>query len=223
MVMRRTYGSYNDGCASAHALDLVGERWALIVVRELMLGAKRFVDLQHDISGISPAVLSQRLRTLEEVGIVVRRALPKPARVTVYDLTEWGHGLEAVNTALSQWAIGSPRLPFGADMSPDTLVLAMRSHARALPRAARSLQVVLALTDSRAEGRELSEYVASLDAQGTVITKGSVPDDVDARVSATTRSWKALIIGGQPLTPGEELTVEGDLQAVQALLDATRL
>ncbi|MEO7848894.1 MAG: helix-turn-helix domain-containing protein, partial [Arachnia sp.] len=91
MAARRSYGSYNDGCASAHALDLIGERWALIVVRELLLGPKRFVDIQRDIPGIGPAPLSQRLQDLEDAGVVVRVTLPEPARVVVYDLTEWGH------------------------------------------------------------------------------------------------------------------------------------
>ena len=78
MATRRTYGSYDDGCAAAHALDLVGDRWALIVVRELVLGPKRFADLRADVPGISPSVLAQRLRELEEVGVVVHDELPRP-------------------------------------------------------------------------------------------------------------------------------------------------
>ena len=97
MSSRRTYASYNDGCAAAHALDLIGDRWTLIVVRELILGPKRFAELQRDLMGISPAILSQRLRDLEDRSIVVRRSLPAPARVDVYELTNWGKQLEAVN------------------------------------------------------------------------------------------------------------------------------
>ena len=104
--------------------------WTLILVRELLLGPKRFVELQRDIIGISPTVLSQRLRDLEVRGIAARHTLPAPARVDVYELTAWGLRLEAVNAALSMWAVGSPTLPRDADMSPDTLVLAMRAHAR---------------------------------------------------------------------------------------------
>lgn len=224
VATRRTYGSYNDGCASAHALDLIGERWALIVVRELLLGAKRFVDIQRDIPGIGPAVLSQRLHDLEEVGIVVRRTLPRPARLMVYDLTDWGRDLEAVNAALSLWAIGSPRLPLEADMSPDTLVLAMRAHARPLAHDDRSLRVGLALTDSRVADTTPFTYLASLTRHGTSLTKQPLPDGVDALVNTTTRAWKGLLIGGDHLLgSGRDTSIEGNREAVLALLDATRL
>ena len=221
MVTRRTYGSYNDGCASAHALDLIGERWALIVVRELMLGAKRFLDLQRDIPGIGPGVLSRRLRDLEESGVVVRRTLPRPAQVAVYELTEWGHDLEDVNAALSRWAVRSSSLPLEADMSPDTLVLAMRAHARPAPAGAPARRVGLRLTDSRTAGHGPVEYLATVDPGGTTVTRQAVPGDVDARVDATTHAWKAVVIGGAAGDQG--IVVSGDAAAVRALLDATRL
>jgi DNA-binding HxlR family transcriptional regulator len=225
MAGRRTYGSYNDGCASAHALDLIGERWALIVVRELLLGPKRFVDIQRDIPGIGPGPLSQRLQELEETGIVERRILPEPARVTVYDLTAWGRGLEAVNTALSMWAVQSPRLPFEADMGPDTLVLAMRAHARPLPADALDRTVALELTDSRATDRKAVTYLATLTSTGTgtVINKVSSPSGFDAQVRSTTRAWKNLIIGGAALDNTDGVTITGDHKAVLALIQATKL
>lgn len=223
MTARRSYGSYNDGCASAHALDLIGERWALIVVRELLLGPKRFVDIQRDIPGISPAPLSQRLHDLEDSGIVVRRTLPEPARVLVWDLTDWGRGLEAVNTALSLWAVQSPRLPLEADMSPDTLVLAMRAHARPLPKGEPSRRVTLKLRDSRFGDREPTEYLAVLSDQQSTITKTISADAVDAEVSTTTRAWKAVIIGGASVGDSEAVTVTGHRSAVQVLVDATKL
>lgn len=223
MATRRTYGSYNDGCASAHALDLIGERWALIVVRELLLGPKRFVDIQRDIPGIGPAALSQRLQGLEEAGIAVRRKLPMPTHVTMYDLTDWGRDLERVNTALSLWAARSPRLPLDADMSPDTLVLAMRAHARPLAPAARSWRVALKLTDSRVADREPVEYLATLATEGTSITKMFGSGAVDALISSTTWAWKTLIMGGNPLGSREDITTEGDREAVLALLDVTKL
>lgn len=223
MAGRRTYGSYNDGCASAHALDLIGERWALIVVRELLLGPKRFVDIQRDIPGIGPGPLSQRLQELEETGIVERRLLPEPARVTVYDLTEWGRGLEAVNTALSLWAVQSPRLPFEADMGPDTLVLAMRAHARPLPAGSPDRTVALKLTDSRIDGRETVAYLATLTSTGSSINKTAATDRADTEVSSSTRTWKSLIIGGAPLDRVEGITITGNQESVRALIDATKL
>lgn len=223
MAARRSYGSYNDGCASAHALDLIGERWALIVVRELLLGPKRFLDLQRDIPGIGPAVLTQRLQDLEEAGIAVRVTLPAPARVVVYDLTEWGRGLEAVNTALSLWAVGSPRLPFDADMGPDTLVLAMRAHARPLPEGTPECRVSLKLTDSRVAGREPVEYLATMTTTGSTITKTTAVGIVDSRISSTTRAWKTVIIAGASIESEDDIAVTGNRNAVQMLVNATKL
>ena len=116
-----------DGCGIAHASDLLGQRWALLVVRELLLGPKRFTDLRAGIPDISPNVLGQRLRDLEETGIVARRKLAPPAAVQVYELTEWGRELEPAILSLGLWASHSPGFPQGASMGPDSLVLALKS------------------------------------------------------------------------------------------------
>jgi DNA-binding HxlR family transcriptional regulator len=109
---------YNDACGAAHALDLVGERWALLVMRELMLGPKRFSDLKADLAGISSNVLTQRLEGLEAAGIVLRRKLPPPAAAQVYELTPWGYEAEPIFQVLGRWAARSPshdpRLPLSA-------------------------------------------------------------------------------------------------------------
>ncbi len=109
---------YEDACATAHALDLVGERWALLVMRELMLGPRRFSDLRASLPGISANVLTQRLEGLEAAGVLVRRKLPPPAATQVYELTEWGYESEPIFQALGRWAARSPThdpsLPFSA-------------------------------------------------------------------------------------------------------------
>lgn len=118
---------YDDGCATAHALDLIGERWALLIVRELLFGPKRFTDLRGGIPGASPNVLSHRLRELEEVGVVHRRKLPPPAPAWVYELTEWGRELEPVITSLGRWGGRSPSLRHDAALSVDSLMLALKT------------------------------------------------------------------------------------------------
>src|SRR4051812_38417759 len=118
---------YFDGCAAAHALDLVGERWALLVVRELLLGPKRFTDLRVGIPHASPNVLSQRLRELEDAGVVRRGTLPPPAASRIYELTEWGKGLKPVIIALGNWGARSPHLKRGPDMSVDCYALALKT------------------------------------------------------------------------------------------------
>src|SRR5215208_6978563 len=108
MVAMRTYC---DGCAAAHALDLVGERWALLVVRELLLGPKRFTDLRAGLHNASPNVLAQRLRELERAGVVRRRKLPPPAASRVYELTEWGEDLGRFIPRLGRGGPASPSRP----------------------------------------------------------------------------------------------------------------
>jgi DNA-binding HxlR family transcriptional regulator/putative sterol carrier protein len=90
-------------CSVAHALDLVGERWALLIVRELILGAKRFRELHEGLPGISTNVLSNRLKELETTGVIRRRLLPRPGSGTVYELTEYGQELEDIVVALGRW------------------------------------------------------------------------------------------------------------------------
>ena len=105
MGSKRTYG---DACGIARALDVLGERWALMIVRELLLGPKRFTDLKAGLPHVSPNVLAQRLRDLEAIGVVRHHKLPPPAASQVYELTDWGTQLESVIMALGRWAARSP-------------------------------------------------------------------------------------------------------------------
>jgi DNA-binding HxlR family transcriptional regulator len=120
----RTYG---DPCGIARALDLIGERWALLVVRELLLGPKRFTDLRAGLPHLGPDILSQRLRELESAGVVRRAQLPPPAGARVYELTDWGHELEPIVLGLGRW--GS-RAPFPKDhgaLGVDAFMLALKT------------------------------------------------------------------------------------------------
>jgi DNA-binding HxlR family transcriptional regulator len=122
MTTLRTYG---ERCAAARALDLVGERWALLIVRELLLGPKRFTDLRDGMPNARPSVLSQRLRELEEGGVIQRRKLGPPARTAVYELTEVGRQLESVVIALGRWGRLLPT-PTGTTHTVDSLILALK-------------------------------------------------------------------------------------------------
>src|SRR5579859_6025070 len=120
----RTYG---DPCGIARALDLVGERWALLIVRELVLGPKRFTDLRAGLPGSSPDVLTQRLRELEGAGVVRRSKLPPPAGSRVYELTEWGSGLEPALLALGRWGSRAPFPAEAGELGVEATVLALRT------------------------------------------------------------------------------------------------
>src|SRR3954451_8000819 len=100
--------TYGDRCGIARALDVLGDRWALLVIRELLLGPKRFTDLRIGLPHVTPDVLSQRLRELEADGVVRRAKLPPPAGAQVYELTDRGRALEPVILELGRWGIVAP-------------------------------------------------------------------------------------------------------------------
>jgi DNA-binding HxlR family transcriptional regulator len=125
MARRRTYG---DACGIARALDIVGERWALMVVREMLLGPKRFTDIREGLPHVSPDVLAQRLRELETAGVVRKRTLPPPAASQVYELTPSGLALEPAIVELGRWGGANAAPPEeGMGMSLDSHVVSLRT------------------------------------------------------------------------------------------------
>ena len=123
MTTARRYG---DPCGIARALDVVGDRWALLVVRELIFGPKRFIQLRHGLPGVSPNVLSQRLRDLEDAGVMHREVLGQPASVAVYELTAQGRALEPVLLELAGWGSQQPMTAPG-ELSVSALLLALQT------------------------------------------------------------------------------------------------
>ena len=206
---RRTY---DDGCAAAHALDLVGERWALLVVRELLLGPKRFTDLRAGLPGASPNVISQRLRDLEGAGIVRRRKLPPPAASRVYELTEWGEELEPVIVRLGRWGARSPSKPRDAALGVDSLVLSMRTMFD--PRATEGFGASYELRFGE------DRFRALVDDGRFEISRGSA-EGADAIVEADSNTLAGLLYAGRPLAEALEsgdLKVEGNRAAFERFL-----
>jgi DNA-binding HxlR family transcriptional regulator len=124
MATNRTYG---DRCGVARALDIVGERWALLVVRELLLGPKRFTDLRGGLPHLGADILSHRLRELEQAGVVRRRKLAPPAGSRVYELTEWGRRLEPVVIELGRWGSRAPVPSAEAEIGADATMIALKT------------------------------------------------------------------------------------------------
>ena len=118
---------YDDACAAAHGMDLIGERWSMPLIRELLLGPRRFGDLKTSLNGISANVLTQRLEGLEEAGVLIRRKLPPPASVQVYELTPWGYEAAPIFQALGRWAVRSPKHDPMRPFSPVSLMLSLRT------------------------------------------------------------------------------------------------
>lgn len=203
--------SYDDPCGVARALDAVGERWALLVVRELLLGPKRFTDLATGLPGVSQNVLSQRLRELEESGVVHRHRLGPPAGARVYELTDRGVALEPVVLALGRWGSRAP-LTSTAPLGVDALVVALRTMFD--PTIADDLQASYAL-DLRTD-----RFHAEIDPGRFRIARGDPPDP-DARLGADAGTLRALVFGGGDIDEAMDrgdLVLAGDRAAAQRFL-----
>lgn len=210
----RTYG---DACGTALALDVVGERWALLVVRELLLGPKRFTDLKAGLPGVSSNVLAERLDGLERAGVLHRRRLPPPAASRVYELTGWGMELEPVVASLGRWGARTPWRPEDAAIGADALVLSFRTMFD--PRAAEGLEAryELRLGEDR--------YRARVAGGRFEILRGAA-DRTDATVESDPATLAALVYEGLPLADAVrsgDAKVGGDKKAVERFLGLFRL
>ena len=195
---------YDDACGTAHGLDLIGERWALLVMRELMLGPKRFSDLRADLPGISANVLTQRLEGLEASGLLVRRRLPPPASSQVYELTEWGYEAEPIVQTLGRWAARSPDHDPSMQISPVSIMLSFRTMFDS--ERARGLEGRI--------GFRLGAETFLLELQGgrMRVARGETAG-ADTVFTGSAPALAAAVYGGVPFDAlaGEgALTVEGD-------------
>jgi DNA-binding HxlR family transcriptional regulator/putative sterol carrier protein len=201
----RTYG---DGCGIAHAMDLVGERWAMLIVRELLLGPKRFTDLRGGLPNASPNVLAQRLRELEQLGIVQRRRLPPPAGSSVYELTDWGRELEPIVLSLGGWAVRSPSFPEDAPVGVDSVALALQSLFDADAAEGFSAVVELRLGEDRFRIRI---------ADGVIEVARGRADDPDAIIDTDVETLRSVLWLGRDsadaLRTGD-IEIEGNRRVV---------
>jgi DNA-binding HxlR family transcriptional regulator len=200
MKLEKRTRSYNDACGTAHALDLIGERWALLVMRELMLGPKRFSDLKADLPGISANVLTQRLEGLEGTGLVRRRKLPPPGASQVYELTDWGYEAEPIIQELGRWATRSPAHDPSLPLSATSLMLSFRTMQS--PERIAGLAATL--------GFRIGEqsFVARI-ADGRVHTERGDAGAANAVLTGTAEAIAGLVYGQVPL---EALAAAGALQ-----------
>jgi DNA-binding HxlR family transcriptional regulator len=210
MTTKRSYG---EACRFAYALDVVGERWALLVVRELLLGPKRFTDLRTGLPHASSNILSERLRDLEQGGVIQRRKLPPPAASSVYELTEWGRELEPVVTQLGAWGARSPFPPDSEEIGPDSIVLALRSLFD--PAAAGDLEASYELRIG--EGRFRVEVAGG----GVEVARGAVEAPVLTLAFPDAATTAAVLTAELPLDEAlasGAIEIEGSKQAATRFL-----
>lgn len=195
---------YDDACGTALAMQLIGERWSMLIVRELMYGPRRFSELRTGLPGISANTLTLRLGTLERAGILGRHRLPSPASVQVYELTRWGHESEAAIMALGRWAASSPLHDPSLFMSGASLMMSMRTLFVGDRAAGFKGRFNVRLGQER--------FVGTLADQRFEVKRGEA-DDADVSIEAET-AWPILcvIYGHEPIGRWEVqgLTIGGD-------------
>ncbi|WP_105970006.1 winged helix-turn-helix transcriptional regulator [Streptomyces geranii] len=212
MSPRRSYEQY---CSTARALDVVGDRWTLLIVRELLAGPRRYTDLHADLPGVSTDVLASRLKDMERDGLATRRRLPPPGAVYVYELTARGRKLLPVLQALGEW--GAPEL---TERRPTD---AVRAHWFALPllRGLEDLSGGEGLVEVRLEEGEFHLYVG---ADGIpVYGAGPAPEEPDARLAMDTGTCAAVgrgDLGVLDAVRDGRIEVTGDGTLAKALREA---
>jgi DNA-binding HxlR family transcriptional regulator len=207
MAGKRTYG---DPCGVARALDVVGERWALLVVRELLLGPKRFTDLRAGLPHVGPDVLSQRLRELEAAGVVRRGKLAPPAAARVYELTERGLELEPVVLALGRWGSAEPLPPAGPELGTDAFIVALKTMFE--PEEAGRLEATLEL--------RLGEEAFSVSiARGRLGIARGHAERPAATIDADVRALREVLWRGAELDPAR-IRIDGDRRVADRFLAA---
>ena len=202
---------YDDACAAAHAMEILGERWAALVVRELHTGPRRFTDIRAALPGISANVLTQRLDGLEAAGVVRRRQLPPPAASKVYELTEWGRESGPIFEALGRWAARSPWHDPTQSFSAASFMLSLRTMFDA--ERAGNLAVTI---DFRIGATRL---VCTISAGELTIEPGEAGDP-DLVLTGSGEALAGLIYGGVPLAALEAdgaVEVTGDRALAEAL------
>ena len=195
---------YDDACGTAHALELVGERWALLIVRELMLGPKRFSDLRADLPGLSANVLTQRLEGLEATGILIRRRLPPPAPAQVYELTPWGLEAETFVQSMGKWAARSPGHDPTMQISATSTILSFRTMFEPARAVGFNALVGLRMGDDA--------FFAHFH-DGTMTADRGEVEGSDVVLTGSPHAIAGFVHGGQPLdamVAAGALAVEGD-------------
>ena len=196
----------------SHALDLIGERWAMHVVRELMLGPKRYSDLKADLPGISTNMLSDRLNELERTGLLRRRRLPPPAASWVYELTPYGADLEPIITVLGRWGARSPGHRPDLPLSVTSFVLSLRTNVDAARTAGLTASYALRVGDVDLHARLV---------RGHFTVEPGAPATPDATLAGAPEALAGLIYGGRDLDDAVrsgDVAVTGDENAARSLL-----
>jgi DNA-binding HxlR family transcriptional regulator len=209
---------YGDACGTAFAMELIGERWSTLIVRELMLGGRRFSDLRASLPGISAKVLTERLGSLEQAGVLRRRNLPPPAATHIYELTEWGYLAEPAIQELGRWAARSPAHDATLPLSAVSFMLSLRTMLD--KEQAKALKGTIGF----AVGAE--QFIARLEGGSMPVVRDEAANAQAVFRAATPMELAALFYGKIP--PGEwerepGRAIQGDRTLARRFIDLFRL
>jgi len=205
---------YADACGTAFGLELLGERWSMLIVRELMFGPRRFSDIRASLPGISAKVLTERLTGLEAHGVIVRSTAPDPTPAKLYGLTEWGYAAEPIMSELGRWAAASPLHDPTLPLSPVSFMLSLRTMLKC--DAARGVKAVAQFSIGTAQ------FTACLENGAMPVTRGQT-NASDLQFTASAAPPLAAVFYGNvaPETIGVEIT--GDAGLCQRFVDLFEL
>ena len=198
--------SYGDPCGIARALDAAGERWAFLVVRELLLGPKRFTDLKTSLPLASPNVLSQRLRELVEVGVIEKRSGRGGQQ---YALTAWGEELHPILLALGRWGARAPQV-HGAKLGLDAFLLALEATYAPARSVGEATEIALVVNGEA--------HVARFDAQRLVVARG-IARGASAKIAGSSAALRGVVFGDVPLAEAA-LEIEGSKAVARRFLES---
>jgi len=197
---------YEDACGLAHAMELLGERWAMLVLRELAYGSRRFSELKVDLKGISANVLAQRLAELEERKLVRKTKLAPPASVQVYEATEWGLEVVPLIASLGRWAARSPWHNPALQMSHVSVIMSLQTLLS--PKLAEGLDARIGFNFGDVS------YVTTIRDGRLEVERGAL-EGCDVEFAGTPSDVAAVIHGGAPL---EMVEVKGDMELAKRFL-----
>ena len=205
---------YNDACGTAFALELVGERWSLLIIRELMLGPRRFSDLRATLPGISAKVLTERLATLADAGVLTRHKLPPPAGSQVYELTQWGYSAETVIQELGRWAAVSPLHDPTLPLSAVSFMLSLRTMIDRERAGNFDAMIGVAIGQDR--------FVARLSDGELPVVRGDTEGADVVFGAAAAPQLAAVFYGKQPAEP-VGVAIDGDAVMAERFIDLFHL
>ncbi|WP_306154678.1 helix-turn-helix domain-containing protein [Roseovarius sp. MMSF_3281] len=205
---------YADACGTAFGLELLGERWSMLIVRELMFGPRRFIDIRSSLPGLSAKVLTERLTGLEAHGVIARSTAPDPVPAQLYGLTDWGYAAEPIISELGRWAAASPLHNPTLPLSPVSFMLSLRTMLKI--DATQGMTAVVQFNIATAQ------FTACLEDGAMPVTRGKA-NAPDLHFTAPAAPSLAAVFYGDVAPDTVDVEITGDAELCRRFIDLFEL